>query len=74
MSLNRKFIFEDSWVRNMFSRSNMDFCMAEIKSEGVNESEQKVQIGGLLGQKMFSRPNTDFYMADVTSEGFNEYI
>jgi hypothetical protein len=29
--------FRDSWARNMFSRTNMGFCMANITSEEVNE-------------------------------------
>jgi len=35
--LNRKFMIEESWIRNMFSRSNMDYCMADVTSEGINE-------------------------------------
>jgi len=33
----RKFMFEVSWDRKNLIKSNMDFCMAEIKSEAVNE-------------------------------------
>jgi len=33
----KKIMIEDSWVRNMFSRSNMEYSMADVSSEGVNE-------------------------------------
>ena len=32
-----KFMIEYSWVRNMFSRSNVDLYTAEVTLEGVNE-------------------------------------
>ena len=32
-----KFMIEDSWERKTLIKSKMDFCMADIKSEGVNE-------------------------------------
>jgi len=37
MSMYRKYIIEYTWVRNMFGRSNMDFCIADVISESVNE-------------------------------------
>jgi len=36
--MNEKFMIEDYFARNMFSRSNMDFSLGEITSEGVNGS------------------------------------
>jgi len=35
----------------MFSRSNMDFCMGEVTSKGVNSKVWKVQDRGLICQK-----------------------
>jgi len=37
--MHRKFMIEDEVARNMFSRSNMDFCMGKVTSEGVKENE-----------------------------------
>ena len=45
-----RFMIEDSWDKTNLIRSNMDFCMTEIKSEAVNESIWKVQNWVLLGQ------------------------
>ena len=51
MSQYRKFMIEDEFARNMFIWSNMNFCMSEVKLEGVNDNVQKVQDRVLLGQK-----------------------
>jgi len=37
ITMYRKFKIEYSWGRNMFSRSNMDFFVDEVISEGINE-------------------------------------
>ena len=38
MSMYGKFKIEDYLARNIFLWSNMDFCMADVISEGVNEN------------------------------------
>jgi len=50
-SLNRKFIIEDCWVRNMFSRSNMDYCLTHVTSDKRNDYVQKFHDQGLMCQK-----------------------
>ena len=40
----RKPKIEDSLARNMFLGSNMDFCMADVTSERVNEYIWKGQV------------------------------
>ena len=52
MSIFKKFMIEDSRYRKKLIRVIWT-CMAEIKSEGVNESRKKVQNRLLLGQKYF---------------------
>jgi hypothetical protein len=37
ISIYGKFKFNDSLDKNMLSRSNMDHCLADETSEGVNE-------------------------------------
>ena len=53
MSMYRMFKIEDSFTRNMFSRSVMNNCLADETSEGVNELVKKVQNQGLFYQKYF---------------------
>ena len=55
----------------MFSKCNMDFCMGEVISEGLNSNAKKVQINYSLTRNMFSNYNMDFCMGEVTSEGLN---
>jgi len=45
----RKLIIKESWARNMFSSSNMDFCMADVTLGVI--VYKKVQDEVLLGQK-----------------------
>ena len=47
----RKFKIEDSFNRNIFSGSIMDYCLADETLEKVNEHVQKVQVHRLVGQK-----------------------
>jgi len=51
MTMYKKFIIEDEFARNMFSRANVDFSMGEATSEGVNESELIFQNRVLFDQK-----------------------
>jgi hypothetical protein len=41
---------KDTLARNMFKRSNVNYCMADETSEGVSEYVYKVQDRGLFGQ------------------------
>ena len=50
----RKFKIEDSLARNMFLRSIMDFCMADVTSDGVNEYVQKGQVSSTLRHEICS--------------------
>ena len=50
-----KFKIEYSLARNMSFRSNMQYCLANVSSEGVNEFIQKVHDRGLTCQKFVSR-------------------
>jgi len=38
MTMYKKFIIEDQFARNIFSRSNEDTSIGEVTSEGVNEA------------------------------------
>ena len=70
----RKFKIEYSLARNMFSRSNTDFYMADMTSEGVNEYTYIIfDIEYSLGRNMFSRSYTDYCEAYLTSDGVSEY-
>ena len=51
MSMCRKPKIEDTLARNMFSGSKLDFCMADVTSERVNEYIWKVKFPVLPGQK-----------------------
>jgi hypothetical protein len=64
---NVKFKFKDSFARNMFSRSSLDY----ETSEGVYEF--KFNIKESLARNMFNRSNMDYYMANKTSEGVNMF-
>ncbi len=71
--MNRKFKIDDCWARNMFSMTNIDFCMANKTLEGVNEYVQEVIVQGLLAGNMFSRSNMDYSLSEVTSQSMRMY-
>ena len=73
MSMYRKFKIKSSWVKNMFSRSNVDYCMADVISEGVNE--YKIQYWITFGQNYVQKwSKMQYYMADVSSDEDNEDV
>ena len=55
ISLYRKFKIDYSWVRNMFSSSNMDYCLADLRSDGVYIERSRLRTLGpeisSVGQK-----------------------
>ena len=68
----RKPKIEDSLARNMFLGSNMDFCMADVTSEKVNEVYmERSSFEYSLARKKFSMSNMDFCQDDITSEDIN---
>jgi len=44
----RKIMIKDSWARNMFSRSNMDYCLDDVTSEVVYDYASKFNVQGLF--------------------------
>jgi len=42
MRMYRKFVIEGSFTRNMIIRSNVDFSMADVTSERINEFVLKI--------------------------------
>jgi hypothetical protein len=74
MSLySKKKKIEDPLARNMFIRSNMDYCIAEVTSEGAN-MYRMFNIEYSLAKNMCSRLNMDYCMAEGTSERVHENI
>jgi hypothetical protein len=65
MSLYCKKPFENSLYRDMFNGSDMDCCMTDLTSKGVNKYVQNVS----MDRNMFSMLNKDYCMAEVSSEG-----
>jgi len=75
MIMESAFMYEDSSTNNMFNRSNMDYCMADVSLEGLNEYIIESSWSSTLGpDNMSISSNMDFCMAEVTSEGVNEYV
>jgi len=47
----KNFKMKNPFSRNMFGRSNMDYSLDDLTSDGVNESVLNVQDREHLGQK-----------------------
>ena len=65
----RKPKIEDSLAKNIFLGSKMDFCMADVTSERVNEYIWKGQVSRTTWpEKNSVCSNMDFLQDDITFE------